>query len=268
MGPRAFLGNALRRVGSQVAGGHAHDHDSDGHTPHEEHHHHQILSMGPSAEVNTIAVCVWLVVLVGFNVAFEKSLHYLDGHLDDDPDDGSVDVGGHGPAASGHAPGSHAHGTGKPLRHRERGRHRSQMLHKVGTKKKRERCGAIAISAETTSNACSAASESRANGVFAEASESVWNVLNRCIIYCARAHARMHHFELMDLSGGFVFDGWQVKEELMGMGLLSLGVTFCSEAVDVSSGLSFRSVCLSFFLFFLFYFSFRFFLKSNVCHGL
>jgi hypothetical protein len=154
MGPRIYLGNVLRRLGSQVAGGHSHDQDS--HAQPEEHHHHQILSLGPSAEVNTIAVCLWLIVLVGFNVAFEKSLHYLDGHLDDDPEDGGVDVGGHGHrhSPSDHASsGSDAHGTGKPLRHRQWGRHRSQMLHKVGSKRVHARhCGKIFIFAHCNHN--------------------------------------------------------------------------------------------------------------------
>jgi len=130
MGLRLILGNALLRLGSRVAGHSA----LDNHGPHEEHHHHQILSMGPSAEVNTVAVCSWLIILVGFTVAFELALHYLDHQIDDDDlDDGIVDSGhGNGHSSTGHAPGGHAHGgSGETLRFRDQQRHRSQMLHKV-----------------------------------------------------------------------------------------------------------------------------------------
>ena len=130
MGLRLIVGNALQRLGSRVAGHSA----LDSHGQHEEHHHHQILSMGPSAEVNTVAVCSWLIILVVFTVAFELALHYLDHQLDDDDfDDGTVDSShGNGHSSTGHGPGGHGHGgSGETLRFRDQRRRRSQMLHKV-----------------------------------------------------------------------------------------------------------------------------------------
>ena len=51
------------------------------HGDHHPLHHASIMKLGPPCEVDTPSICFWLVVLVGFTVFTERSLHALQHRL-------------------------------------------------------------------------------------------------------------------------------------------------------------------------------------------
>jgi len=91
----------------------AHDHDVDHHI------HPQIMSLGSSEDVDTVAIMGWLVALVAFTVALEMTLHHLEHAFEGNSGlHERLEGGSHGGKEHGHAPHQHLN-------------HRQQMLHKV-----------------------------------------------------------------------------------------------------------------------------------------
>lgn len=112
----------------------------DDHQDQLEHHYHhpQILSLGPSEEVDTVAIMCWLIALVAFTVVLEKTLHQVEhafegnsgheSHHHEAPEESCAETTRH-ETSSGHG---HGGGGGGGHRHHQQHRnHRQQMLHKV-----------------------------------------------------------------------------------------------------------------------------------------
>ena len=98
MGPRRALGGVLHKLARVIYnadahahkqkgidathitayGGHQRQHSDHLHGHYDHHDHAQIFSLGPSEEVDTVAICSWIIILVLFVGAFERFLHHLD----------------------------------------------------------------------------------------------------------------------------------------------------------------------------------------------